>query len=305
MSRDRVLALLFNQHERTCVGASKFTGSVNPFTTEGAFYCVNPLASVDLDYKKKPYYAYMKPRRADINVKEFRNFVFEIDELSLEDQLKVIEACGIDFSAIIYSGGKSYHCLVCLDFNLGGQHTDNGISAYNLLWARMAAKIDAASASLGLADRVVDSSCKNPSRFTRYPEYHDGGRKRQDVIKCRDVRMTREEFDILISQCPEVEANFGRKRALFAGEVSTMEEFWNKASEGLKNSILYPTWAKASAGLYPEALRIVLWAIDETNIDRDLLIKIFEKRVFRQYEKVAYPQEKWYNAIDDAYNLKG
>ena len=258
-----------------------------------------------MDHKKKPHYSYMKPRRADVNVKHFRNFVFEIDELSLAEQLRVIEACGIDFSAIVYSGGKSYHCLICLDFSLGGEHTQNGISAYKTVWSRIAAKIDEASEGLGLAKKVVDPSCKNPSRFTRYPDFVAEGRKPQVVIRAGERRMSRDKFNSLLSTCPEVNVTFGRSKALYAGDVGSMDEFWAVASEGLKNSILYPTWAKASAGLYPEALRVVLWAIDETNVGRDLLVKIFEKRVFRQYERVAYPQEKWYNAIDDAYNLKG
>lgn len=305
MSRDKVLELLFDKHDRTCVGQSNSTRVVSPFEVDGPFYCVNPLASVDVDYQKKPHFSYMKARRADVNVKCFRNFVFEIDELSLTDQIKVIEACGIDFSAIIYSGGKSYHCLICLDFSLGGEHTQNGIAAYKTVWSRIAAKIDEASVSLGLANKVVDPSCKNPSRFTRYPDFVAEGRKPQVVVKVGERRMSRDEFNHLLSSCPEVNISFGKKRALYVGDVSSMDQFWNVASQGLKNSILYPTWAKASSGLYPEALRIVLWAIDETNVDRDLLIKLFEKRVFRQYERVAYPQDKWYNAIDDAYNLKG
>lgn len=303
MSRDKVLSLLFNDYEKTCVGESNSTKVVSPFKTSGPFYCVNPLASVDVGHNRKPHYSYMKPRRADINVKEFRNFVFEIDSLSLGDQLAVIEACGIDFSAIVYSGGKSYHCLVCLDFNLGGEHTDNGIRNYKQIWSRIAARIDKSANDLGLATPVVDPSCKNPSRFTRYPDFVSKDRKPQVVVKWAESRFSREQFDSMLSECPEVKNTFCK--AIKSGDVESVNQFWEVASQGLKNAIRYPVWASASAGLYPEALRVVLWAIDETNVDKDLLIKLFEKSVFRQYEHVAYPQEKWYTAIDDAYRLKG
>ena len=303
MSRDKVLGLLFNEHEKTCVGESNSTKVVSPFKVTGPFYCVNPLASVDVGHNRKPHYSYMRPRRADINVKEFRNFVFEIDSLSLEDQLKVIENCGIDFSGIIYSGGKSYHCLICLDFSLGGEHTDNGIRQYKQIWSRIAAKIDQSANNLGLATPVVDPSCKNPSRFTRYPGYHADGRKPQKLISVSDARYDRDKFNELLASCPEIEYKFSK--AIKSGDVESVNQFWEIASQGLKNAIRYPVWASASAGLYPEALRVVLWAIDETNVDKDLLIKLFEKSVFRQYQHVAYPQEKWYTAIDDAYRLKG
>ena len=303
-SRVKVLKLLFNDHEKTCVGNAKSTRPVNPFNIEGEFYCVNPLASVDVGHNQKPHYSYMKPRRADINVSQFRNFVFEIDELPLEQQIKVIEECDINFTAIVYSGGKSYHCLICLEEGLGGNHTQNGIDNYKTIWMRIAAKINATSVKLGFGDKVVDPSCVNPSRFTRYPEFHSEGRKKQIVMSVSDKRFSTDDFNDLLQTCPEI-VPLGRSKAVERGEVGSMSEFWKVASQGLKNAVRYPVWAKASAGLYPEALKIVLWAIDETQVDKDTLVSLFEKSVFRQYEEVGYPSEKWYTAIDDAYRLKG
>lgn len=301
---EKVLNLLFNENERTCVGGAKATEIVSPFEIQGEYYAVNPHASVDLDYKKKSYYSYMKPRRSDVNVNQFRNFVFEIDSLSLEDQQKLISACDIDFSAIIYSGGKSYHCILCLEKSLGGVHTKNGIDHYKKIWSRVAAFIDSKAIEMGLSSvNVVDPSCKNPSRFTRYPEYHSEGRKRQDVLWAADARICGDEFNALLEKCPVLKAATSSK-ALSVGEVQSVNEFWKKASTGLKNAIRYPVWAHSDAGLYPEALKVVLWAIDETNLKKELLLKLFEKSVFRQYERVGYPEEKWYTAIDDGYRFK-
>lgn len=303
-ARNKVLELLFNENEKTCVGKAKSTSIVNPFLIEGEYYCVNPLSSVDVGHNQKPYYSYMKPRRADINVKEFRNFVFEIDELSLEQQEIIIREIDIEFSAVVYSGGKSFHCIICLENGLGGNYTQNGIDNYKHVWNRIAAKIDAKSVELGFGDRVVDPSCKNPSRFTRYPEYKSEGRERQEVKQCSLTRFTDDQFNALLLTCPEIQS-VGQSKAIERGDVGSVSEFWKVASKGLKNAVRYPIWAKSSTGLYPEALKVVLWAIDETNIGKDLLVKIFEKTVFRQYKNVDYPQEKWYSAIDDAYRLKG
>jgi hypothetical protein len=299
-----VLKLLFNNNDKTCVGGAKSTNVVSPFEVAGEFYAVNALAAVDLDFKKKEHYAYMKPRRADINVKSFRNFIFEIDSLSLEQQLKVIEECGIEFSAVVYSGGKSYHCLICLENCLGGVHTKSGIDEYKRIWTRIAAKIDSTSLSLGFDDKVVDPSCKNPSRFTRYPEFKAVGRDIQTIVSFADSRISNDQFNVLLKTCPELKIEASSK-AINMGDVDSIKEFWSISSTGLKNAIRYPIWARSSAGLYPEALKIVLWAIDETNVDQELLIRIFEKSVFRQYERVGYPREKWYTAIEDGYRFKG
>ena len=37
MSRDKVLRLLFDEHERTCVGQSNATKVVSPFHVQGPF----------------------------------------------------------------------------------------------------------------------------------------------------------------------------------------------------------------------------------------------------------------------------
>lgn len=304
MSRNKVLSLLFNIGEKTCVGGAKSTKVVDPFENEGEYYCVNPLTSIDLDYKKKPYYFYTKARRADINVSKFRNFVFEIDELSLSDQIKVIEGSEIDFSAIVYSGGKSYHCLICLEDELGGVHTQNGIDGYKYVWNRIAARINKTSEGLGLGGGVVDQSCKNPSRFTRYPEFQVEGRKKQEIFKFNEKRVSKSEFESLLVLCPEV-AEVNRSKALKVADVESVEEFFKTCSVGLKNNIMYPAWANADAGLYPEMLKIVLWAIDETNVDKELLESIFSTTVFKQFERVGYPREKWYTAIEDGFRFKG
>lgn len=305
--KQKLLSILFDDVEKVCIGSAKESFNVkSPFQTSGEYYTINPLSAVDHDFKKKDYYAYNKPRRADINVESFRNFIFEIDSIPLSDQLTILKECGIVFTGLVYSGGKSVHALLSLEKCLGGTHTLNGVREYKRVWERIAGLIDKTAMELGFG-KVVDPSCKNPSRFTRYPEFKVEGRNKQDVLECEGKRLGEEEFNSLLLRCPELacrEVSEARKVLSGGEEISSMVEFWKVASVGLKNSIKYPMWARDSAGLYPEALKIVLWAIDETGVEKELLLRVFEKTVFRQYAKVGYPQEKWTVAIDDAYNLK-
>ena len=303
--RNKLLSILFNQDDKVCIGSAKETKNItSPFECVGEYYTINPIGAVDYEHDKKDYYEYLSPRRADMNVESFRNFIFEIDSMPLDDQIRLLVEVDLPFAGLVYSGGKSVHALISLEQSIGGEHTLNGIREYKRVWERVAALIDKKAVELGLSSvGVVDQSCKNPSRFTRYPEYKVEGRKVQSILACEGHRLSVKEFNDLLLRCPEL-AQREVSNAVSAGDVQCMNDFWKVASTGLKNSIKYPMWARDCAGLYPEALKIVLWAIDETAVEKDLLIRIFEKTVFRQYEKVDYPQEKWYTAIEDGYRFK-
>ena len=94
---NNVFKILFNDNDLLCVG-TLYDSKVTKMTevSSGEFFSINPISSVDIDYNRngKPEQlakrAYMKPRRADINVKTYRNFLFEMDSVPLDDQLIVI-----------------------------------------------------------------------------------------------------------------------------------------------------------------------------------------------------------------------
>jgi len=118
----KLFSRLFNNRELVCSG-DLYNSNINLLEEVQVireFFCINPLTSVDLHYNKNgtekqlAKRRYMKPRRADINVSQFRNFMFEMDNESLEAQGKILESCGIPWTSIIYSGGKSYHVILSL-----------------------------------------------------------------------------------------------------------------------------------------------------------------------------------------------
>ena len=75
-------------------------------------------------------------------------------------------------------------------------------------------------------------------------------------------------------------------------------------SDGLRISLNFPSWA-ASEGMYPILFRYALWAIDETNVTKDVLIEYLTKHTFPALLKAGYPDYKLLTPIDHAYSIKG
>lgn len=295
--RNEVLSLWFDKEDCTYIGDAYGTDVVKHNAKVGEFFSINPLhGAVDFGYKDKDNRAYFTPRRADINVTKFRSFLFEIDNMDLNDQSDLLINTNIPFTTVIYSGGKSLHAILSLEKPLSGEHTQSGIDEYKRVWKRLAAKINEKAGK-----DVVDSSCQNPSRLSRFPYYKANGRKLQNVLMMRS-RINQKDFEQLLESCPQVKEATRVQRFV---EAETAQEFLKSANEVLINQIKYPMWANDSAGLYPEAFKICLWAIDETGIPKEELTVLFEKYVFPQYDKIGYPKSKWMNAINHAYNKKG
>lgn len=90
--------------------------------------------------------------RADSNVSEFRNFLIEMDELSLEEQDALMAKLQVPYFTKVFSGKKSYHYIISLKV---GIPTELEWRAY-------------AKAILKAIPGADPSTC-NPSRFTRNP----------------------------------------------------------------------------------------------------------------------------------------
>ena len=94
---------------------------------------------------------------ADKNVTRFPYALFEMDDVSLELQLSIIAKLPMAFSAIIYSGGRSYHC-----------------------WAKVPAtnidqyKNSVSSMCQSLKVFGADTKNKNASRMSRLPGVYRG-----------------------------------------------------------------------------------------------------------------------------------
>lgn len=310
MSEDKVgkfFKVLFDANEHVYTG-SLYEGVITSLPSKSGplFYTVNPIhPRLDFDYKKKPDYEEFKPRRADMNVTCFRNFIFEFDTIPILKQKFLINKLKLPISAIVFSGGKSLHLIMSLeDAVKQGCHTMSGINQYKETWTRIANYInEQAKSILKVSEDVVDCSTKNPSRLTRFPNSYRVDKNAYQKLLFLGKRINKDEFSNLLQKCPVVES-IKAKKVASGSEVQTETQFWALASIGLKNQLKYVDWG-ASSGMYPILYKLTLWAIDDTGIDKDTFLSILRKVTFPQLEKCGYPEEKFEVAVNHAYAEKG
>jgi hypothetical protein len=290
--------IMFNSEDFVCCG-SLFDNKVMRFEdgVGSMFYTINPIdGRNDHGYKEKDKYDYLTPRRADINVSRFSNFMFEMDNISLDDQRKILENCGVNWSAIVYSGGKSLHALLSVNSCLGGCHTKEGIDNYKLIWKRLSGKVEEFAKTLGF-DNVIDPSGKNPSRFTRYPgTIRDNGN--EQTIEYLGSKLSLEEFNKLLESCPRVFTSVVTHSGNL--RVKDIEEFFRKAPKALVEEVKYPT-NLSSSGMYPLLFRLSTWARD-LGVDKDIWKAVLEYRMYPSLINIGYPEHKLYTAVEHAYS---
>jgi len=96
----------------------------------------------------------------DNKVLSMQNFLFEIDDLTLDRQLEIIQPLideGI-VNRVVFSGNKSYHCRITV-----GNMTITSKEQYKLIWHYLNSLC---------FHGCADSQCAHPSRTTRAPGRH-------------------------------------------------------------------------------------------------------------------------------------
>lgn len=152
------LDALFRAGEETCFTAGPYGTLVLPCEYRHApsvnFFSINPLHT----------------RRADANVTAWRNFLIELDGMSIDEQHHYIDELEMPWTTCVYSGGKSLHFIIALEESLPNE------TEYRKLAAHLHSAVEKA-----------DHSSKNPSRLSRLPGVvrPDTG-KEQRLIKIRE-----------------------------------------------------------------------------------------------------------------------
>jgi hypothetical protein len=177
------LDILFQPGEVSCY-TDKATGTSVSSGPQDAdlFVCVNALHPYQDLAPSQPWHRDNRPRRADVNVVSYRNFVLELDKGTLEEQYALVTA-RLPVSTITFSGSKSLHFIVSLEQPL----TSN--AEYRTMAERLLTLVPEA-----------DPSCRNPSRLTRIPgpTRPDTGLK-QKLMEIR-ARVSNAELETLLPQ---------------------------------------------------------------------------------------------------------
>jgi len=309
-SYEKFLTLLFRGGEAGFTGSiydSNITSNIcsMPCSKRREFFSINPIDSnKDHLYFTKKHYKEDVPRRADMNVSAFRNFMFEMDDVPLEEQLVILDKVGIPWTSIVYSGSKSYHAILAVSESVcGGEHTVEGVAAYKRIWLRIAAHInDVAGRS------VVDETSKNPSRLSRFPwVFREKTGKQQELVSLGSV-MELEQFNALVDEFPEVEIRINSKRAVDSEiSVESFDAFKAVAPKGLLTKVKYPEWWAGEVGMYHELYKLTLWAIDSTDISYEVWLELLDELVYPSLIEAGYDQAKLYPeclAVVHAFNNK-
>jgi hypothetical protein len=152
MTQQQFLNLLFDRGQQTCFAPDAKGVTIKPTPgPKDVFFSINAI-SHDMDAEPtESWHDVSKPRRADCNVICFRNFLIELDNMPLVQQIDYVRS-KVPVSAITFSGKKSYHFIISLETPL-----------YDLE--------DYMKFSHGLMRLLpeADKATKNPSRLSRLP----------------------------------------------------------------------------------------------------------------------------------------
>lgn len=171
------LDALFNPDERT---SFEETGKESQDVVEIAlfnaesdsaqFFCINPLDVKDNNPNPdKMWHSTDKPRRDNLNIAAYRNFLIEFDGLPLEKQLDYINSVGMPWTTCTYSGGKSYHFIISLADDLRSE------AEYKAIFKRLYYALDEQN----------DKACGNPSRLSRLAEAKRDNGKIQELVNVK------------------------------------------------------------------------------------------------------------------------
>ena len=102
-TRQQFLSLLFDAGEASCFTntARGITVRSYPLDTD-LFFSINPLDGEKDTAPTKDWHAADKPRRADVNVTAYRNFLIELDDMPLNKQRDYVAAVFPVSSIVLY-----------------------------------------------------------------------------------------------------------------------------------------------------------------------------------------------------------
>lgn len=121
--------------------------------------------------------------KRDENVTSHRNFMIELDDGTIEEQMQYVKSSGLPYSACIYSGNKSLHYAVATEDDYG-----ETIWRYVMQWMLNILK-------------KADQQNKSPSRGIRVPgNRRRGGLGKMQTLEEYNKKITHEQINNWLSK---------------------------------------------------------------------------------------------------------
>ena len=308
MKNEKFFNTLFKKSEGLYCGNAYGT-YISTNWRDAEFFSINPIDPImDHAHFLKEEYKADVPRRADLNVTSFRNFLFEMDSVPLDLQLEIFQKSSLPFSSLTYSGGKSYHAILSVEqCVVGHQHTMESIQLYKHKWKRLAAFFDREAIRFGYSrpnsGSFVDHSCKNPSRLSRMPGVLRSNGELQRLMTLTTA-ISLEEFSEIIEKCPKIAEMEKREYNRPEKELETIAEFEAACPSDCLRKLKLVDWGE-SEGMYPLLFRYTVWALESTNVNPDTLVEFLERYTFKSLMRRGYPKHKLLNGVNDAIKYYG
>ncbi len=269
-----------------------------------SLYAVNPLTKLNANPKPNGSIRHRN------NVATMRNFVFESDSYSLEQQRALIpelEKNNIPIRLITSSAGKSLHYVISLvdTFNFGDT-LETQLENYRHSWNSLQREIEIVACQHDMPN-FCDQATKDCVRLTRTP-----GAIRSGTDKVQQVVAT--GAYITSAQLNEICLKYTRKTSIklpaanFTPDM-TLDRFERemKAASSLqavRGYLLNPApWASPN-GMYPRLFRYTLWLIDRTGVPKETLLNYLRKYTFPTILNTGYTRDLE-KPIKAAYEYKG
>jgi hypothetical protein len=286
-------ALLFNDEVSYFANANDNRPSPRP----AQYMCVNPLDTYDHERQLS------FPRRADVNVVRYNNFLYEDDSSSYDEQLARLERLKLSSlppTLATFSGGKSIHLIYSLAEPLALEpHKPASIEAYKSVWKRLLLGI-LETLDMPESASPFDPACKNPSRLTRTPDFvkPESG-ARQSLLYVGSLLPP-----AALTTLPELAQR--SSNAVFSGwHPWTQDAFAKFALARPWGQSLSSAWMWAApSGLYDTMFRLILWGIDETGASPDIFSSFLAQHTYPHLRRAGYPEEKFDKPLRHAYHKK-
>ena len=252
--------------------------------------------------------------RASINVTAFRNFLFEIDSLPLDEQERLIRHLALKLppAQVTFSGSSSLHMIISVADTLPFKpHTPEGIAQYSQAWRALNAELtEISSEFLGAScpGLLFDPSCKDPSRLSRTP-----GAVRPDnnvvqselagfggYISADDVLRLMHKHKLGEAYAPAPKVSLESEMDLRLLKLRLLYE----ENRGLRSKIVAVNDWASSEYMYPVIFQLTLWIIDSVGAPLSTTLAFLRSEVFPAVKAAGYPRNPEI-AVHNAYIWKG
>lgn len=197
----KILDLFFKEGETICVSHNDYGyHSVLQTDLNGAIVQKSPHPDITPEFINETDICLMSVNpvngfRRDENVTAYRSFMVELDDGPLAEQMEYIKKSGLPYSICVFSGNKSLHFGITLEYDLPSED----------IWRDIAEWI------LNILDRA-DPMTKNPTRSIRFPNnIRPNGKKQLQKLLEFNGKVKYNDLAVWLQKHPELNPAEQRK----------------------------------------------------------------------------------------------